>query len=459
ALRKHCSTPELSRHRSREGRGYLKSRFGDPFALHHRLHRSGQILSTPPTYSDPNERRALAAIVFTDVVGFARHASRNEPAALAKLGSEFEMFREVCTRHGGTIENVAGDGMLMTFASGIEAMKCAVEIQAHVQRAAKERRPGELVFEHRIGVHVGDVIFRNEAVLGDGVNTAARLERMGRPGAVTFSRAVHEIIRGKYDPPGAKYLGPRQAKNLGEPLPVWEVPPPGELATHPMDSFTIPAPVPAGATGRKSALILMCVLILVGLSAASLTMLAVRPRPGGKSSLEELAGRGPRARPQPTIPAPSAPAAAPSTSEPAKEIAAPDAAELLRTVAILRQTYEFAAIAELLRNANSSLTAITAPLLERYSLLAEMRKWADAELLNVPSGTPLSADENVIFSDGQGVFIREGGKPDAPFNLWGQSPGKVLATLTALSLRPDLRQPAPARALETFATEYSLPTP
>ena len=168
------------------------------------------------------ERPRLAAIVFTDVVGYSARMQRDEAGTLALVKADFALMRERCTQHGGELLNSMGDGLLLCFGSAVQAVACALQIQGEFG-ARRATLPPEQALEHRIGVHIGDV-FRQEAggVAGDGVNIAARLEAKAPIGGVCISQTVHDTVKGKV-PMQAVFIGPEMFKNISEAIPIWHI--------------------------------------------------------------------------------------------------------------------------------------------------------------------------------------------------------------------------------------------
>jgi adenylate cyclase len=180
----------------------------------------------------PGERveRRLAAVLAADIAGYSLLMGRDEEHTLAQLKS----FRKTLvdpgiTAHRGRIVKTTGDGMLVEFASAVDAARCAVEIQrAMIQRNADV--PPELRIEFRIGIHVGDIIIDDNDIFGDGVNIAARLEGIAVPGGVCISDDAHRQIRGKIDI-GFDDIGEQTLKNIAEPMRAWRLRLAGEDAS------------------------------------------------------------------------------------------------------------------------------------------------------------------------------------------------------------------------------------
>jgi adenylate cyclase len=166
--------------------------------------------------------RRLAAVLAADIAGYSRLMGRDEEHTLAQLKS----FRKTLvdpgiTAHRGRIVKTTGDGMLVEFASAVDAARCAVEIQrAMIQRNADV--PPELRIEFRIGIHVGDIIIDDNDIFGDGVNIAARLEGIAVPGGICISDDAHRQIRGKIDI-AFDDIGEQTLKNIAEPMRAWRI--------------------------------------------------------------------------------------------------------------------------------------------------------------------------------------------------------------------------------------------
>lgn len=166
--------------------------------------------------------RRLAAVLAADIAGYSRLMGRDEEHTLAQLKS----FRKTLVdpgiaTHRGRIVKTTGDGMLVEFASAVDAARFAVEIQrAMIQRNA-DVLP-ELRIEFRIGIHVGDIIIDDNDIFGDGVNIAARLEGIAVPGGVCISDDAHRQIRGKIDI-AFDDLGEQTLKNIVEPMRAWRM--------------------------------------------------------------------------------------------------------------------------------------------------------------------------------------------------------------------------------------------
>jgi len=141
----------------------------------------------------------------------------DEEGTLATLTAHRTELIEPCiTEHRGRVFKIIGDGLLVEFASVVDAVRCAVAFQDIMAKGNAET-PRDSRIEFRIGVNLGDVIVQDDDVYGDGVNVAARLEGLAEPGGVVISASVHDQIKGKLDHPFDD-LGPQRVKNIGEPI-------------------------------------------------------------------------------------------------------------------------------------------------------------------------------------------------------------------------------------------------
>jgi TolB-like protein/class 3 adenylate cyclase len=196
--------------------------------------------------SSEHVERRLAAILAADVAGSCRLIGIDEEGTLAQLKSlRKTLFDPKVTDHRGRIVKNTGDGTLVEFASVVDAVRCAVEIQ----RGMAEQNidvPQVKRIEFRIGIHVGDIIIEDADIFGDGVNIAVRLEGIAEPGGVSISDDVHRQIRGKVDIT-FEDLGSQSLKNIEEPMRVWRArigPSPPAMITKPPTQTAQPLALP-----------------------------------------------------------------------------------------------------------------------------------------------------------------------------------------------------------------------
>ena len=164
-------------------------------------------------------KRKLAAILSADVKGYSRLMGEDEEATLRTLNAYKEVMGSLIQQHRGRVVGTAGDSVLAEFASVVDAVQCAVEIQ-QVLRAKNAVVPENRRMEFRIGINLGDVIEEGEQIYGDGVNIAARLEGMAEAGGICISGSAYEQIENKL-PLRYDYLGEHQVKNITRPVRVY----------------------------------------------------------------------------------------------------------------------------------------------------------------------------------------------------------------------------------------------
>ena len=167
-------------------------------------------------------QRRLAAILVADVVGYSRLMGEDEAGTRARFNVYLnELIEPVTASHRGRIVKTMGDGLLVEFASVVDAVQCAVEIQKGMaERNAGE--PNDQRIDFRIGVNLGDVIVEGDDIHGDGVNVAARLEGIAEPGGICVSRTVLDHVKGKVDLV-FEDLGDHEVKNIAEPIRIYGV--------------------------------------------------------------------------------------------------------------------------------------------------------------------------------------------------------------------------------------------
>lgn len=183
--------------------------------------------------------RRLAAIMFTDMVGYTALGQRNESLSLALVDEHRKLVRPILSRHGGKEVKTMGDAFLVEFPSALEAVRCAYDIQ----RATRESNipmPEEKRVHLRVGVHLGDVIESGGDISGDAVNVASRIVPLADDGGVCISRQVFDHVQNKFEVP-LMSLGTKVLKNVSTPLEVFRMTMPWERAPQqePLDSHRI----------------------------------------------------------------------------------------------------------------------------------------------------------------------------------------------------------------------------
>jgi class 3 adenylate cyclase len=166
--------------------------------------------------------RRLTAILAADVAGYSRLMGADEEGTHERLQAHLrELIDPKISEHRGRVVKNTGDGFLAEFASVVDAVRCAVE----VQRGMAERNaatPPEKRIEFRVGINLGDVIVEGDDIFGDGVNVAARLEAVAEPGGICVSRVVRDQVRDRLDC-SFEDLGEQQVKNIARPVRAYRV--------------------------------------------------------------------------------------------------------------------------------------------------------------------------------------------------------------------------------------------
>ena len=163
--------------------------------------------------------RRLAAILAADVVAYSRLMEVDEKATLATLNAYRGFMDDRIAEHRGRVFGSAGDSVIAEFASPVEAVRCAVEIQQELETRNSEL-PEDRQMRFRGGINLGDVVAEGENLHGDGVNIAARLEKLADPGGICVSGTAHDHLAGKIDL-RLDDLGEQQLKNISRPIRVW----------------------------------------------------------------------------------------------------------------------------------------------------------------------------------------------------------------------------------------------
>lgn len=172
--------------------------------------------------------RRLAAILAADVVGYSRLIGADEEGTLARLRViRRELADPRIAKFRGRLVKTTGDGLLIEFASVVDALHCAVEVQQAMHDANAGVSPGERM-DFRIGIHQGDIVAEGDDILGDGVNIAARLEGIAEPGGICISARVHEDVAGRaeFD---FQDIGEPELKNISRKIRVYRVRPRGTI--------------------------------------------------------------------------------------------------------------------------------------------------------------------------------------------------------------------------------------
>src|SRR6185312_3428759 len=211
-----------------------------------------------------SETRKLAAILAADVVGYSRLTGADEDRTLARLRAlRSDLIDPTIAVHKGRVVKRTGDGALVEFRSVVEAVRCAIEVQnGMVERNAGV--PSERRIEFRIGIHLGDVVEESDGdLMADGINIAARLEGIAKPGAICLSEDAYRQVKSRLDL-FVSDLGAAQLKNIAEPIRVYslEVGRPAEV--KPVAEAKAPTPKKRSALTPLAAGIAALLVVIAG---------------------------------------------------------------------------------------------------------------------------------------------------------------------------------------------------
>jgi class 3 adenylate cyclase len=183
--------------------------------------------------------RKLSAIFAADVEGYSRLMGRDEVGTLRTL-TAYRVIDRLIGSHRGRIFNTAGDSLVADFASAVDAVQCAVEVQDALAKENEGRPAGEQM-RFRIGVHVGDIMVQGDNLFGDAVNVAARLEALAEPGGICVSGVARDHIGTKLAV-GFADLGEQQVKNIAQPIKAYRIRDETSPSATPVVGSSLPLP-------------------------------------------------------------------------------------------------------------------------------------------------------------------------------------------------------------------------
>ncbi len=166
-------------------------------------------------------QRLLAAIVITDAVGFSTRMSVDEESTLRLIDRDLTLIGDICREFGGTVLKSTGDGLLIYFLSAVEAVSCGLEMQRQLVELAAGLEAHQYL-DHRIGIHLGDILVSQQDVMGNGVNITARLQTYAKPRGLCVSRTIYDVVKARLNL-HATFLGPLHLKNIEEPVPAYQL--------------------------------------------------------------------------------------------------------------------------------------------------------------------------------------------------------------------------------------------
>lgn len=184
-----------------------------PFSLMELLARVKVVLRRKQTDMNVSDVKTLAAIMFTDIAGFTSVMNKSERKALELLEANQTLITSQVSRFNGTWIKEIGDGNLSSFRSATEAVNCAIAIQEEINQRD---------YELRIGIHIGDVVFKAGDVFGDGVNIASRIQSAVEGGGIYMSEPVYDNVKNQ-EGMSAESLGEKLLKNIDKPLKLYKL--------------------------------------------------------------------------------------------------------------------------------------------------------------------------------------------------------------------------------------------
>jgi adenylate cyclase len=217
-----------------------------------------------PSSVVPAENRRLAAIMFTDIVGFSRQMGRNEVRTLQLLEVHNQIIQQAVSEHHGTVIKTVGDAFLVDFPSVVHAIQCAQRIQTQFREHNTGKDKNEQIHV-RIGIHSGDIVQRDGDVFGDGVNVASRLQALAEPDTICLSQKVYEEVAKKLDLGTVVSLGKPKLKNIAERFAVYALlsaPPKGIRQTLGVQYLKLSRRV--GTAHRVAAMVVLLALVSAG---------------------------------------------------------------------------------------------------------------------------------------------------------------------------------------------------
>src|SRR6201987_1801848 len=168
-----------------------------------------------------------AAIVAADVAGYSRLMGLDEVGTARTLREHRKVTDALVAKHGGRLVKTTGDGVLLEFPSVVDAVECAVAVQA-VMAERNQGVPEDRRMLYRIGINLGDILIEGDDILGDGVNVAARLEGIAEPGGICLTSSAYDQVRGKVAVEFTD-LGEQQLKNINRPVRIYATKSSGHL--------------------------------------------------------------------------------------------------------------------------------------------------------------------------------------------------------------------------------------
>jgi hypothetical protein len=399
--------------------------------------------------------------VFTDVVSFSARMHTDEVGTLKLLQRDFAEMRRLCAEHEGEVLKTTGDGLLLTFTSAVQAVACALAMQRQFAAEAKEPAAGTLL-QHRIGIHLGDVLVQDKDVMGDGVNIASRIQSEAEPGGICISQTVYDVVKNKLQMQVVS-LGARDLKNIAQAMPVYRL----LLEAQAIGSSTNPGLQPSrpSAPAKRGPIVAIVAIAVVAAAAAGYVIFRNKAPAPTSVAVAPVAVPTPAPTVIPTPVATPAPAAAGLASDLAAEAGQrKDTMEELHSRFL--DKYDFTGLVVELRDKGESPTAPVAikRMLKAGEQLVRMKAWLDAAMLRHTRQNPLvvrdlSGDVTKDFSvygspDGRVVFIQ--GTSLVPRD-WVEIKPPVFGAIIVSAIKEVKENPRATFGAQSFARLYGLP--
>ncbi|MBS1701277.1 MAG: adenylate/guanylate cyclase domain-containing protein [Armatimonadetes bacterium] len=393
--------------------------------------------------------------MFTDVAGFSKHSAIDEQRTLRALNRDFDIIYRQVAAHGGQVLNTMGDGMMIVFNSATSCMQCALAIQGDLHRQCLSR-PIDGVLQHRIGVHVGDIILNGKNTMGDGVNQASRIETLARPDSIAMSREFHDMVKDKVRF-SAKYLGPRRARNIPEAIPIFEIPPIDDAIRQQVADSLFVAPntdAVDGATGRRGALFLIAAVILIFAAASPIFLLRAAQKSADEQARRD--GRGfvmgkadgevakdirQRLGFKDGNNAPVANNEA--ANDPASNNAPSDSISLtpdqISDIAAKTNVYDYAGVAAEIQASPGATSTQGMVMIKKYENLVQFKQWLSNFVLTTSEASPIQANIDgqpaQVYSIQDGIAIVQNNQLSS-HRLWDLKPATVESIAKGASQMP-----------------------
>jgi hypothetical protein len=397
---------------------------------------------------------------------------------LKLLQRDFAEMRRLSIEHEGSVLKTTGDGLLLTFSSAVHAVACALAMQRQFAAEAKEPAANGGL-QHRIGIHLGDILMQDQDVMGDGVNIASRLQAEAEPGGICISQTVYDVVKNKLEMQAVS-LGPRELKNISQAMPVYRILLEAQALGASGSRPPIPGKTPATATavpmsrrlyigaGYAVALILIFAAgVVINRRMNKNAPVAVAAAPVPTPAAAPVVAPVPPPAPTPAAVQPAEPASGITDEEFQREVARrKESMQLLRTQYL--DKYDFEGLVRALNEKGGKLNipGTSQPMMNAAEEMVKMRDWLEYVLAHYNRQRPLlvhdfsgdaTKDARVMIDPYKHLVFLENGTPKP--HEWSELKPAVIGAIIVNALRETKPSPgaevfAGARA---FAQFYNVP--